>query len=43
MDAMRTDMHGSIVGFKPVEAIDSVLSTTAFEYQLLDDKILIRR
>ena len=41
MAAMRTDLHGSIVGFSPLEAIESVLATTAFRYRVEEDRIVI--
>ena len=43
MAAMRTDLHGSIEGFAPLEAIDSVLATTAFRYRIEPDRIVIER
>ncbi len=43
MVAMRTDLHGSIAGFSPLDAIESVLSTTAFRYYIEADKIVIER
>lgn len=41
MAAMRTVLHGSIEGFSIDEAIDSVLATSGFSYQLADDRIVI--
>ena len=32
--AMRTDLHGSVAGFAPLEALPSVLATTAFSYRI---------
>ncbi len=43
MVALRTDLHGSIAGFSPLDAIESVLSTTAFRYHIEADKIVIER
>lgn len=43
MAAMRTDLHGSIEGFAPLEAIESVLATTAFRYRIENDRIVIER
>lgn len=43
MAAMRTDLHGSILDFSPLEAIESVLATTAFRYHIEADKIVIER
>lgn len=43
MAAMRTDLHGSIADFTPLEAIESVLATTAFRYQVEADRIVILR
>jgi ferric-dicitrate binding protein FerR (iron transport regulator) len=43
MEAMRTDLHGSIENFGPLEAITSVLSTTAFSYHVEPDRIVIER
>jgi ferric-dicitrate binding protein FerR (iron transport regulator) len=43
MSAMRTDLHGSISGFVPLEALDSVLATTAFSYRIDGDRLVIRR
>jgi len=41
MAAMRTDLHGSIADFSPLEAVESVLSTTAFHYRIEADRIVI--
>jgi ferric-dicitrate binding protein FerR (iron transport regulator) len=41
--AMRTDLHGSIRGFTPQEAMQSILATTAFEYRIEADRIVIER
>ena len=43
MSAMRTDLHGSVAGFKPLEAIESVLATTSFRYRIEPDRIIIVR
>lgn len=43
MAAMRTDLHGSITDFSPLEAIESVLATTAFRYRVESDRIIIER
>lgn len=41
--AMRTDLHGSIRGFTPIEAVESVLATTAFTYRIESGRILVER
>lgn len=41
MSAMRTDLHGSVAGFEPLEALDSVIVTTNFSYRLDDHRIVI--
>lgn len=43
MAATRTDLHGSVQDFAPVEAVAAVMSTTSFKYRLENDKILIFR
>lgn len=43
MSAMRTDLHGSVAGFQPMEAIESVLATTSFRYRIEPDRIIIVR
>lgn len=43
MAAMRTDLHGSIADFSPLEAIESVLATTTFRHQVEPDRIVIVR
>jgi ferric-dicitrate binding protein FerR (iron transport regulator) len=43
MAAMRTDLHGSISNFSPLEAIESVLATTTFRYRIESDRIVIER
>jgi ferric-dicitrate binding protein FerR (iron transport regulator) len=39
MAAMRTTLRGSVADFTPVEALESVLATTGFEYQIEDRRI----
>lgn len=41
MSAMRTDLHGSVSDFDPLEAVESVLVTTNFNYRIEPDKIVI--
>lgn len=41
MAAMRTELHGSIQDFGPLEAIESVLATTAFKYRIEQGKVVI--
>lgn len=41
MSAMRTDLHGTVAGFGPIEAVESVLATTRFKYRIEADKIVI--
>ena len=43
MSAMRTDLHGSVADFEPLEAVESVLATTKFRYRILGDRIVIER
>ena len=43
MSAMRTDLHGSVADFEPLEAVESVLATTRFRYRILADRIIIER
>lgn len=43
MAVMRTDLHGSIEDFSPLQALDSVMPTTAFRYHIEADKIVIER
>lgn len=43
MAAMRTDLHGSIADFKPLEALESVLATTTYRYRVEPDRIIIER
>lgn len=41
MSAMRTDLHGSVSDFDPLEAVESVLLTTNFKFRIDVDKIVI--
>lgn len=41
MAAMRTDLHGSVAGLGPAEALDAVLATTGFRYRTEADRIVI--
>ena len=43
MAAMRTDLHGSVNDFTPIEAVQAVMSTTTFRYRIEADKIFIYR
>jgi ferric-dicitrate binding protein FerR (iron transport regulator) len=43
MAAMRTDLHGSVADFTPVEAVRAVMSTTTFRYRIETNKIVIYR
>lgn len=43
MAAMRTDLHGSIENFTPLEAVESVLATTTFSYRVDSDRITVER
>lgn len=43
MAAMRTDLHGSIADFPPLDAVASVLATTTFRYRVEPDRIVISR
>jgi ferric-dicitrate binding protein FerR (iron transport regulator) len=43
MSAMRTDLHGSVENFEPLEAVESVLATTNFHYRIQPDRIIIER
>ena len=42
MFAMRTDVHGSVEGLTPDEALEAILATTTVRYQIADDRILIK-
>ncbi len=39
--AARTDLHGSVADFAPIEAVQSVLATTRFQHRIEDGRILI--
>jgi hypothetical protein len=41
MSAMRTDLHGSVDDFDPLDAVESVLATTNFKYRLETGRIVI--
>lgn len=41
--AMRTDLHGSIEGFAPDQAIESVIATTNFRYRIEAGQLIIER
>jgi hypothetical protein len=41
MFAMRTDVHGSVEGLTPDEALAAILATTTVRYRIADDKIVI--
>ena len=41
MFAMRTDVHGSVEGLTPDEALEAILATTTVRYRIADDKIVI--
>ena len=41
MAAMRTDVHGSIDGLTPDEALAAILATTAVHYRIENDRIVI--
>ena len=43
MSAMRTDLHGSVADFEPLEAVESVLATTKFDYRIEPDRIVLSR
>ena len=43
LSAMRTDLHGSVADFEPIEAVESVLATTNFRYRIQADRIVIER
>jgi ferric-dicitrate binding protein FerR (iron transport regulator) len=43
MSAMRTDLHGSVENFEPLEAVESVLATTKFRYRIQAGRIVIER
>ena len=39
--AMRVDLHGSVAGFTPLEAVESVLAGTKFRYRIEAGRIVI--
>ncbi len=41
MSAMRTDLHGSVSDFDPLEAVESVLATTKFDVRIEAGRIVI--
>lgn len=41
--AMRTDLHGSVAGFAPLEALQSVMATTAFVYRIEGGRIIVEK
>ena len=41
MLAMRTDVHGSVSGLTPDEALEAILSTTRLEYSIELDKVVV--
>lgn len=43
LSAMRTDLHGSVADFEPLEAVESVLATTKFGYRIEPARIVISR
>jgi len=43
MTAMRTDLHGSVADFEPLDAVESVLATTSFRYRLAPGRIVVTR
>jgi ferric-dicitrate binding protein FerR (iron transport regulator) len=43
MFAMRTDVHGSVEGLTPEEALEAILATTSVRYKIADDKIVIAK
>ena len=43
MSAMRTDLHGSVADFEPIEAVESVLAATNFRFRIQADSIVIER
>ena len=42
MFAMRTDVHGSVNGLTPDEALAAILSTTTLHYRIDADKVVLR-
>jgi ferric-dicitrate binding protein FerR (iron transport regulator) len=43
LSAMRTDLHGSVADFDPLEALQSVIATTRLRYRVEPDRVLILR
>ncbi len=43
MFAMRTDVHGSLDGLTPDQALAAILSTTSLEYQIEADKVVLNQ
>jgi len=43
MAAMRTELHGSVAGIEPLDALRSVLATTSFRYRVEGTRIIIER
>jgi ferric-dicitrate binding protein FerR (iron transport regulator) len=43
MAAMRVDLHGTVADIPPIEALQSVMATTTFRFQVDADRILIKR
>ena len=43
MSAMRTDLHGSVADFAPLEAVEAVLATTNYRYRIVANRIVIER
>lgn len=43
MAAMRTELHGSVSGIEPLDALRSVLTTTSFRYRIEGTRIVIER
>lgn len=43
MFAMRTDVHGSVEGLTPDQALEAILATTSVRYRIEADKIVISR
>lgn len=43
MEAMRTDLHGSVADFSPRESVDAVLATTNLNYRIEPGRIVIEQ
>lgn len=43
LSAMRTDLHGTVAGIAPLEALALVMETTAFRYRIEDTRIVVDR